>query len=76
VPDSPRGWLIQVAARRMTDHLRTELAGRRREFVVVTQTEQVVSAPLEVGTDQDDTLILLFMCCHPRSRVHRRSRSR
>ena len=69
VPDNPRGWLIQVAARRMTDHLRTELARRRREAVVVMQTpadEQIVPAPDCGGAnDQDDTLILLFMCCHP-----------
>ena len=31
VPDNPRGWLIQVAARRMTDQVRSELARRRRE---------------------------------------------
>ena len=37
VPDNPRGWLIQVAARRMTDYLRAELARRRRETVVVMQ---------------------------------------
>ncbi len=37
VPDNPRGWLIQVAARRMTDHLRAELARRRRETLVVMQ---------------------------------------
>jgi predicted RNA polymerase sigma factor len=84
VPDNPRGWLIQVAARRMTDHLRTELARRRREAVVVMQVpadEQVAppadalsfghfgssfaGAGIEDGTEQDDTLILLFMCCHP-----------
>ncbi len=84
VPDNPRGWLIQVAARRMTDHLRTELARRRREAVVVMQVpadERVAPAAdppslahfgssfggagTEIGTDQDDTLILLFMCCHP-----------
>ena len=32
LPDNPRGWLIQVAARRMTDHLRSESARRRREL--------------------------------------------
>jgi len=31
VPDSPRGWLIHVASRRMTDHQRSEIARRRRE---------------------------------------------
>src|SRR5262249_9586789 len=70
VPQNPRGWLIQVAARRMTDHLRAELARRRREAVVVTETprdEQFAPPPGESGApDEDDTLILLFMCSHPR----------
>ncbi len=69
VPDNPRGWLIQVAARRMTDQLRSELARRRREAVVVMQEpadQQVALAPdVGDGPEQDDTLILLFMCCHP-----------
>jgi RNA polymerase sigma factor (sigma-70 family) len=68
VPDNPRGWLIQVAARRMTDHLRVELARRRRETIVVMQVpddERVApAASLQNETDEDDTLILLFMCCH------------
>ena len=69
VPDNPRAWLIQVAARRMSDHLRAELARRRRETVVVTHAladEQVAPAP-DSGPEpeQDDTLVLLFMCCHP-----------
>jgi len=68
VPDNPRGWLIHVAARRMTDHIRAELARRRREALVVSQAteEQLAPPPDEAaGLDQDDTLILLFMCCHP-----------
>ena len=77
VPENPRGWLIQVAARRMTDHLRADLARRRRETVVVMQApahEQVPPSLAEFGSsfgaaspevEQDDTLILLFMCCHP-----------
>jgi RNA polymerase sigma factor (sigma-70 family) len=65
VPDNPRGWLIQVAARRMTDHLRGELARRRREFVVVTQYPSDQEVARDDEAEQDDTLILLFMCCHP-----------
>ncbi len=69
VPDNPRGWLIHVAARRMTDQIRADLARRRRETTVVTHTpadERVVPPPDETSpADQDDTLILLFMCCHP-----------
>ena len=69
VPDNPRGWLIHVAARRMTDHLRAEIARRRREAVVLAQTPPSLE-PSEPefgppGPDRDDALILLFMCCHP-----------
>ena len=67
LPDNPRAWLIQVAARRMTDHQRSELARRRRETAVAIQVDAIqvdqVAAGLEA--EQDDTLILLFMCCHP-----------
>ena len=69
LPDNPRGWLIQVGARRMTDHIRAELARRRREAVVVMQAppDEAVVPALDAGAvvEQDDTLILLFMCCHP-----------
>ncbi len=69
VPDNPRGWLIHVASRRMTDHLRSELARRRREAAWIREApadEQPLSEPKSADeTAQDDTLILLFMCCHP-----------
>ncbi len=61
VPDDPRAWLIQVAARRLTDQLRADLARRRREAIVVA--EQLDVAP--AVSEHDDTLVLLFMCCHP-----------
>jgi RNA polymerase sigma factor (sigma-70 family) len=68
VPENPRGWLIHVAARRMTDQRRADFARRRREATVIMQTpehEQVLPAPDTVETThEDDTLILLFMCCH------------
>ena len=66
VPQNPRGWLIQVAARRMTDSLRSDIARRRREGEVATVTEGAApETDLESDMDQADTLILLFMCCHP-----------
>jgi RNA polymerase sigma factor (sigma-70 family) len=66
LPENPRAWLIQVASRRMTDHQRSESARRRRETAAAMQFNQVVPAPDTEGeADQDDTLILLFMCCHP-----------
>ena len=51
LPDNPRGWLIQVAARRMTDHLRSESARRRREAVAATDSPAI--AP--VGSSVDTT---------------------
>jgi RNA polymerase sigma factor (sigma-70 family) len=66
VPDNPRGWLIQVASRRMTDQLRSDIARRARETAVMLQSELVVP-PVDLDPDMnhDDTLILFFMCCHP-----------
>ena len=69
VPSNPRGWLFQVAVRRMTDYLRSELARRRREDVIVSErwVEETFAPPpdLTMEAHQDDTLLLLFMCCHP-----------
>jgi RNA polymerase sigma factor (sigma-70 family) len=71
VPDNPRAWLIQVAARRITDQLRAELARRRRETTVaLEQPPDELMAPPPDSDDaaaaaQDDSLLLLFMCCHP-----------
>jgi RNA polymerase sigma factor (sigma-70 family) len=59
VPANPRGWLIQTAVRKMTDQLRSEQARRRREYAAMAEPSAV-----DV-TGRDDTLILLFMCCHP-----------
>lgn len=69
VPDNPRGWLFRVAIRRLTDHVRSELARYRREEEAATLmvVDAVLTPPhdLEIGPDRDDTLLLLFMCCHP-----------
>jgi RNA polymerase sigma factor (sigma-70 family) len=68
VPDNPRGWLYQVAMRRMADHQRSEHARRRREEAVAAErwAGEAFAAPDEGdGAEEDDTLVLLFMCCHP-----------
>ncbi len=67
VPDNPRGWLIHVALRRMTDHVRSEIARRNREAAAADDFPLVVAPAVyaEPGIDPDDTLVLLFMCCHP-----------
>ena len=61
VPRDPRAWLITVAARRLTDLLRSEQARRRRES---EQLWTPVVAP-EPDPGVDDSLVLLFLCCHP-----------
>ncbi len=67
IPGNPRGWLIQVALRRMTDHVRSKIARRNRESELA-QDMPVVVAPViysEPQMDPEDALVLLFMCCHP-----------
>ncbi|AEW99748.1 RNA polymerase sigma factor [Streptantibioticus cattleyicolor] len=59
MPDNPRGWLSTVASRRLVDQIRSDHARRRRQAATLTQPP-----PAEVP-DTDDTLVLLFLCCHP-----------
>jgi RNA polymerase sigma factor (sigma-70 family) len=69
VPDEPRAWLIQVASRRFTDHVRSEVARRRREAHAAAANTALRSEAAPAGSDdavhRDDTLTLLFLCCHP-----------
>ena len=65
-PDNPRGWLIQVASRRMVDQIRSDSARRQREHAAALDLGQIVAAAsVESRAEDDDTLTLLFMCCHP-----------
>ena len=68
VPANPRAWLITVASRRLTDLLRSEQArrapgGARRPVGPARPLAGARRRPPAV--DADDTLILLFLCCHP-----------
>jgi RNA polymerase sigma factor (sigma-70 family) len=68
IPASPRGWLITVASRRLTDLLRAERARRRREEAVARQVppqQWHVPGADAAAAERDDTLIVLFLCCHP-----------
>ncbi|MDX6262168.1 MAG: hypothetical protein QOH84_3856 [Kribbellaceae bacterium] len=66
VPAQPRAWLITVASRRLTDELRSEEARRRRENTVALEIPLVAPGADSTGPrDADDTLLLLFLCCHP-----------
>jgi RNA polymerase sigma factor (sigma-70 family) len=73
-PDNPRAWLLTVATRRLADIGRSESARRRREDAVTVATPPAVLAGADAwladaeapgARDSDDTLTLLFLCCHP-----------
>src|SRR5499425_3290054 len=64
VPESPKGWLLTVASRRLIDEVRSERARRRREQDHAAATV-ALEQPQEPGLDRVDSLILLFLCCHP-----------
>jgi predicted RNA polymerase sigma factor len=60
VPDNPRGWLTTVASRRLVDQMRSDHARRERESAAT-----IANVVPEGVPDTDDTLVLLFLCCHP-----------
>jgi RNA polymerase sigma factor (sigma-70 family) len=62
VPDDPRAWLTTVAGRRMMDRLRRDGARRRREVAAAAREPADGPPP---AADRDDSLTLLFLCCHP-----------
>ncbi|WP_222106297.1 RNA polymerase sigma factor [Catellatospora sichuanensis] len=67
LPDNPRGWLITVGSHRLLDEVRSESARRRREDAIALATPQsaLLGAPADAVPDRDDSLTLLFLCCHP-----------
>ncbi len=69
LPDNPRGWLVRVAARRLIDARRSDMARAERERAVAARnpadTVNAPAADVPSATDTDDRLPLLLMCCHP-----------
>jgi RNA polymerase sigma factor (sigma-70 family) len=68
IPANPRAWLITVASRRLTDLLRSEQARQRRETAAARRMlpeEWLAPAADAPASDSDDTLTVLFLCCHP-----------
>jgi RNA polymerase sigma factor (sigma-70 family) len=60
-PDNPLAWLVRVASRRMADQYRRDDARRRREALAASCS----LARSDPVSGADDTLMLMFMCCHP-----------
>ena len=69
LPDNPKGWLITVATRRLTDEIRAVTARRLREQLVVSlipaDDQMALAADAAGVNERDETLDLYFMCCHP-----------
>jgi RNA polymerase sigma factor (sigma-70 family) len=68
IPENPRGWLITVGSRRLLDQVRSEQSRRNREelIAVATPASELLGAPADASpVDHDDSLALLFGCCHP-----------
>jgi RNA polymerase sigma factor (sigma-70 family) len=72
-PGRPRAWLLTVASRALVDVWRADSARRRRETAVAldptvpaSAADAAVAGTVDLaGADRDDTLALLFLCCHP-----------
>jgi RNA polymerase sigma factor (sigma-70 family) len=68
-PQDPRAWLVRVASRKLTDMLRAEQSRRRREDAEVARVLPTdlwaPAADTQPADAQDDSLLLLFLCCHP-----------
>lgn len=64
-PANPRGWLIQVAARRLVDTVRAEVARRNRETATMLREVPAAAELSDAMDERDDTLTLFFLCCHP-----------
>jgi RNA polymerase sigma factor (sigma-70 family) len=62
VPDNPVGWLVRAASRRLVDQYRQDDARRRREDLAASWS---LARPEEPAPATDDTLTLMFLCCHP-----------
>ncbi|MFJ5958048.1 RNA polymerase sigma factor [Paenarthrobacter sp. NPDC092416] len=63
LPENPRAWLMAVASRRLVDFWRSESARRTREERVAAM--DVVDFSHSSVSETDDTLTLMFLCCHP-----------
>ena len=68
-PGNPRGWLVTVATRRLLDQVRSEQSRRQREerLAVTAPQSELLAAPPDADAppSTDDSLLLLFGCCHP-----------
>ncbi|MDB6004447.1 MAG: sigma factor, subfamily protein [Prosthecobacter sp.] len=72
VPDNPAAWLTQTARHLALDQLRREQRWNEREAGISAEQARWMAVPLDTAADddgdahlRDDTLRLMFVCCHP-----------
>ena len=70
VPDNPAAWLTQTARHLALDQLRREQRWNEREEGISAERARWMAVPVETAADddahlRDDTLRLMFVCCHP-----------
>ena len=67
IPGNPAGWLVTVAARRRIAALRSDQARRRRELTaaLLEPGPPAENRPAENAPGEDDTLVVMLLCCHP-----------
>lgn len=67
IPDRPRGWLLRVASRRLVDSWRQDGTRREREhrFYEESTRSGVPDSHNSMLEDQDASLEVLALCCHP-----------
>jgi RNA polymerase sigma factor (sigma-70 family) len=69
IPPNPSAWITRVAMNLARDHLRHRTMSAAKEPAIITHIEQTIPSPSVSGeasqTIRDDSLRLLFVCCHP-----------
>ena len=67
IPPSPSGWILTTARRRAIDRKRSDASREARDALaaLISVPAEPQLAPLDEGAVRDDTLRLIFTCCHP-----------
>lgn len=69
IPPNPSAWITRVAMNLAKDHLRHRTMSASKENAIITHIEQTTPSPAVAVEDshtiRDDSLRLLFVCCHP-----------
>jgi RNA polymerase sigma-70 factor (ECF subfamily) len=66
-PSNPRAWLVNVGRNKAIDRVRRQIAFRGKQEELAHELLHNTAAPCEAVdvTLDDDTLRLIFICCHP-----------